>query len=521
MEFSTKDIPQADRLDKVVLAIEAISAGASSDVEIAEAIGFTPRQARYYRHAAEILGFIRNQNNHAVATEYGITLSDSPSEEKNILVKNAILKNEILRCVVNYFERENSPISEQELISFLLSIVSSDSSDARTTITRRVKTILSWLEYIEIIKEDEESYRYNDKFDPTATDLNVEDSVYPSNYSQEVDIKEERFSVFELLRKIDQNKIRMNPEFQRNLVWKPYQKSQFIESIILNVPLPPFYFRKELDGKYTIVDGLQRTSTLNDFLDSTSEQNFSLTGLNALPSLNGKYFVELSDELKTRIEDKSLLMYVLQPSVPMVVVYDIFNRINTGGTQLERQEIRNCIFIGHSTILLKRISENTIFKEAIDFGISPTRMKDREAILRCLAFQIFDYHKEYNNSMDEFLERAMKHINKMQDNQLKKLEIDFLEVLRMTTDFFGNINFRLPTDYSRGRINIAIMESVSHYFFHADKHVLNNNKEKIISKYENVLLRDEEYLGSVRYSTGSTSKVKIRFSKVHEILSSL
>ena len=74
----------------------------------------------------------------------------------------------------------------------------------------------------------------------------------------------------------------MDPEFQRNLVWKPQQMSTFIESIILNVPLPPFYFKKDLDGRFIIVDGLQRTSTLQRFINN----EFSLQGLNALPNLN-------------------------------------------------------------------------------------------------------------------------------------------------------------------------------------------------------------------------------------------
>ncbi len=520
MRFTIKDVPQADRLDKVILAVEAVYAGAAADTEIAEEIGFTTRQARYYRHAAVILGLITNQSNHAAITEKGIQLAESLPEERIYLVRKAILRNNLFRQITDFFEKQKRVVTDQDLISFLISILDTTAESDHATINRRIRTIFSWLVSVELIIEDGAGFKFNEVLDPNSEDQQEEADAYPANYTQEVDIKEERFSVFELLRKIDANKIRMNPDFQRNLVWKPAQKSQFIESIILNVPLPPFYFRKETDGKYTIVDGLQRTSTLNDFIDSDSDGNFPLTGLKALPELNGKYFVELSDELQTRIEDKNLLMYVLQPSVPMIIVYDIFNRINTGGTKLEPQEIRNCVFIGEATTLLKRIAESPVFRDAIDEGIAPTRMKDREAVLRCLAFQIFDPQRDYNNSMNEFLERAMKAINKMSRREISTLEKRFMEVLEITKDFFGESNFRLPTEFSRGRISIAIMESITRFFSKADLNNLIANKDAIVANYD-ALLTDDEYLDAVRYSTNSTLKVKARFRLTEEILSDI
>lgn len=520
MRFTIKDVPQADRLDKVILAVESVYSGASADTEIAAEIGFTARQARYYRHAAVILGFIQNQSNHATITEKGTELAEAVPEDKVPLVRKAILRNNLFQEIVHFFEKENHTITETDLVSFLLTILDTTADSDQATINRRIRTIFSWLETVEIIIEDGDGFKYNEILDLSSDDQEQQVESYPSNYTQEVDIKEERFSVFELLRKIDAKKIRMNPDFQRNLVWKASQKSQFIESIILNVPLPPFYFRKETDGKYTIVDGLQRTSTLNDFIDSDSEENFPLTGLLALPGLNGKYFPELSEELRTRIEDKNLLMYVLQPSVPMVIVYDIFNRINTGGTKLNPQEIRNCIFIGEATTILKRISESEKFRESVNWGISPTRMKDREAILRCLAFQIFDPQTEYNNSMNDFLEKAMKALNKMSKKEITELESNFMKVLDATTEIFGDSNFRLPTDYSRGRISIAIMETITRFFANSDVNYLKKNKKTLLRNYEK-LLQNEEYLEAVRYSTNSTLKVRTRFKKAESILSEI
>ena len=518
MTFTTKDIPQADRLDKVVYAVEAVNEGATSDNEIAEVIGFTSRQARYYRHAAELLGFVTNDRNHADVTPDGKKLANSTEKGKIAELKKAVVRNGFLGAVLNFIERQQAPVSALELQVYLLSITD---TEAHSTISRRISTILAWLEYLDFIIEDEASYRFNDELDSLNDENQPEESIYPVNYSQEVDIKEERFSVFELMRKLEQNKILMNPDFQRNLVWKQDQKSQFIESIILNVPLPPFYFRKERDGTYIIVDGLQRTSTLKEFLDPDVSKRFCLTGLNALPKLNDDYFQDLDDELVTRIEDKSLLVYVVQPSVPMVVVYDIFNRINTGGTQLERQEIRNCIFIGNATSLLKRLAENPIFRSAIDNGISPTRMKDREAILRCLAFEILDYENDYSNSMDDFLEKAMKRLNRMPITEVDQLEARFLNIMTLTKDYFQSRNFRLPSGASRGRINIAIMESVCNFFFKVNENFLTRNKATIVSNFYDNLLQDNDYFEAVRFSTGTTRNVKTRFSRAYQILSAV
>lgn len=515
-------VPQADELSKVITTVEAVQNDCKTDLQIADYVGFTDRQGRYYRLAAEILGLLENQNNNANLTEIGedlVILNDENRIKKIRIILRAI---PLFKKILDKIEQSDDGLSRSQIIDFLKEIIEGSES----TIIRRYSTIINWLIASLLVRLDirelpdgerETVYIINDQIDDVdfseINDLN--ESIYPVNYSKEIDIKEDRFTVFELLRKIQGEKVIMNPEFQRKLVWKQQQKSQFIESIILNVPLPPFYFKKDLDGKFIIVDGLQRTSTLQSFLNN----EFSLQGLNALRELNDSYFRDLDEALRTRIEDKSLLIYVVQPSVPMVVVYDIFNRINTGGTQLERQEIRNCIFIGESTRLLERLSNREEFKKAIDWGIPDTRMKDREAILRCIAFTILDYEKAYNNSMDEFLENAMKKLNKMFPNEISDIENNFIKIMELTFDLFGKKNFRLPTESSRGRINIAIMETI-YYFFSINMGNIEDNKEQILKNY-NELINDNEYRDSVRYSTGSSSKVKMRFNRAMGILGNI
>jgi uncharacterized protein with ParB-like and HNH nuclease domain len=231
----------------------------------------------------------------------------------------------------------------------------------------------------DVIKTDE---------DTAEEDSGDSGGLYPYDPTQaDIDIREEPQTIFDLLRKYDNGKLIIEPDFQRNRVWKPEQKSKFIESVILNFPLPPWYLNQTKEGKLIIVDGLQRTTALHEFV----KDEFKLSGLEALTKLNGYTFSELKElpgDYQTRIEDKKIYIYLIKPSVSVKVVYDIFKRINTGGTRFERQEVRNCIFSGKSSKLLKQLSEKEYFIKAIDNGISPKRMKDREVILRYLAFKL-------------------------------------------------------------------------------------------------------------------------------------
>lgn len=343
--------------------------------------------------------------------------------------------------------------------------------------------------------------------------------LYPYDPTQaDIDIRDAPHSIFELMRKYDSGRLIINPDFQRNLVWSQKQKSQFIESVILNFPLPPFYVNENREGKYIIVDGLQRTTALHQFLNN----EFSLEGLEALEHLNGKEFDDLkkiSGAYQTKIEDKKLILYVLRPSVPTEVIYDLFKRINTGGTQLERQEVRNCIFIGKATKLLNELSESEIFKRAIGNGISPERMKDKEVILRYLAFQILDYNKDYQGDISPFVEDAMRKMNKMSDEEIEKLKVNFCRVMKLTHEFFGDRNFRVPLKgkVTRGRLNIAALESIGYFFSKQSDEFLQRHKATIVKNFDRLLMNDD-FLNSVQKNTNGKDRVKTRFELAQRIL---
>ena len=117
-----------------------------------------------------------------------------------------------------------------------------------------------------------------------------------------------------------EKRIIVNPEFQRNQLWKQEQKSRFIESVILNFPLPPIYLDQNKENKYIVIDGIQRTTAHSEFFDD----KFALSYLEALPSYNGKRFSDLSEILQSKLENKKLTIFSLKPSTPLVVIYDLY-----------------------------------------------------------------------------------------------------------------------------------------------------------------------------------------------------
>lgn len=360
----------------------------------------------------------------------------------------------------------------------------------------------------QIVSSDSDTDKLEE--DPNPNGLYPYDPSYTS-----IDIEELPFSIFEYLRQLKKDRIIINPEFQRNQVWKQEQKSRFIESVILNFPLPPIYLNQNKENKYIVIDGLQRTTALSEFF----EDKFALSSLEALPAYNGKRFSDLSEILQSKLENKKLTIFSLKPSTPLVVIYDLFKRINTGGTQLNRQEIRNCIFIGKSTRLLKKLASLDVFRKVTDYGVSPKRMKDREIVLRYLSFRWGNPDSMYEGDMSGFLEGVMADINKKTDTQIQEIENDFVRVMDWVRRIWGNRCFRIPTDKTIGVVNMAVFESVCRFISYSSDEFLTEYKDDIYSRYE-ALIANNAYRDAVTRTTASKTSVANRFRLAHEILSS-
>jgi len=336
------------------------------------------------------------------------------------------------------------------------------------------------------------------------------DTVYPS---ANIKIDREQYSIFELKRRYDKGTIILDPDFQRDDVWKPKQRSELIESVLMGIPLPLIYLVERKDGRLSVVDGRQRLTTFFKFLNN----EFRLFGLRILTEkADGKKFNELDDKFQSDLEDFQLIVQIIKPPTPDRLKFDIFDRVNRGGTSLNNQEMRNALYIGKSTQILKELSENMDFKMATGHSVKPVRMKDRYIILRFLAFYIWrkgmlvDNENRpipYKSDMEDFLGNTMEYLNGIDDATEEYLKDIFTTSMKKAYTTFGEDAFRIPTKFNEKRrpVSMTLFESLSYFFTLVDHHEID-----FLSIGE--LFSQDEFYKSLTSNVDSSSMVETRFS---------
>lgn len=290
------------------------------------------------------------------------------------------------------------------------------------------------------------------------------DILYPH---AEVKVERDQYPIFQLFRKYEKGQIVLDPEFQREDVWTPKQKSELIESVLMGIPLPIFYLNESKEGKLVVVDGRQRLTTFFNYLDD----GFVLKNLRILSNLNGYKFSDLDPKLQADLEDFQLIAQVIKPPTPDRIKFDIFDRVNRGGTPLNNQEMRNALYQGKSTELLKLISQSEVFTLATQKSIKSYRMKDRYLILRAIAFylwnenQLLDANNElvqYRNDIDEFLGKAMEYLNRCSDETIIKIKNNFLQSMKNNYIVMEDNAFRrIQINGRRQPINMILFEAMT------------------------------------------------------------
>jgi hypothetical protein len=257
----------------------------------------------------------------------------------------------------------------------------------------------------------------------------------------EVEITTRHHTIDLLMNRIERHEIDLQPGFQRKAgVWDSTQKSQFIESLLLRIPIAAFYVAADPNDNWLIVDGLQRLHTLYGF---TRLQQFELTHLEFVPQFNGKTFAQLQRNIQRRISETEFVIHVIQPGAPKEVTSTIFKRINTTGLPHSPQEIRHALYQGKSVDFLKQLAESKPFKEATNNDIIDDRMTDQECILRYVAFvinPIAQYAK--HRDMDAFLSQTMATLNQAPPTLFEQLQQDFDKSMRAAFNIFGPLAFR-------------------------------------------------------------------------------
>lgn len=239
-------------------------------------------------------------------------------------------------------------------------------------------------------------------------------------YSERLDM-----SIGELLNIYKDNELEISPEFQRLFKWDNYQRTRLIESVILSIPIPPIFVVQNDDGKWELVDGLQRLSTLFSFmgqLKNSDENNWKLDEGDIIKTFKDMCFDDLSTRAKISIKRYVCRVEIISSDNDYNMRYELFNRLNTGGTKLTAQEIRNVIYrdisVEFNKFLRDRGTENTKFLELIN--ISETQEKSLfadELVLRfCALYKSGKLTKVLTKHLDMFMKQTVKETTK--DNSI-------------------------------------------------------------------------------------------------------
>ena len=335
-----------------------------------------------------------------------------------------------------------------------------------------------------------------------------------------INISQDKLPIASIAQRYREKALDLTPDFQRNRgIWSASKKSRLIESILLRIPIPVFYLAVGASDVWSVVDGVQRLSTIIDFMDG----KFKLRGLEYLNHLNGLLHVDLAVPMQRRIRETQLVFNLIERGTPEEVMFNIFYRVNTGGLPLSRQEIRHAMTPGSAREYLRRLAESGEFIRATGGSVSPTRMQDRELVLRFVAFFLNDWRQYKPTSLDSFLGQTMKRISHpMTQTERDDIEHRFNLSMNASYAIFHGEAFRKPTDRRRmSPINRALFETWSTELARyepAQLDALVLKRDSIKRRFYGILNEDHDYEESISFSTATQWRIKKRFSTVEMII---
>lgn len=350
---------------------------------------------------------------------------------------------------------------------------------------------------------DEEESR-SDPFNPKDVDIQVTTSVMDT-----------------IIKRLQHDEIELTPDFQRSPdLWGNSTQSRLIESLLINVPIPAFYFDASNDESWEIVDGLQRLSTIKNFV---VDKKLKLVGVEFLKEYEGYNFDGLPRTLQRRIEEFPITLYLIKPGTPAKMKYSLFNRINTGGLKLRAQEIRHAISQGtnggRASKFLMKLTESDSFCRVV--SIKGKRMSNCELILRHLSFVIRGI-SPYRSSMVNFLDEGMEILGNLSMDDLEELENSFLQSMDIAWELFNEHAFKKSfiEVYRNKVVNKPLFEALSAALAklsHEQGNLLIKNKSPFLDAFEE-LMKNSRFYNSISRSTANTDSVKFRFEHVNALV---
>lgn len=312
-----------------------------------------------------------------------------------------------------------------------------------------------------------------------------------------------------LAQKVKEKEITI-PEFQRRYVWPHKKSSKLIESFLLGLPVPQiFLYRENVSQTLLVVDGQQRLRSIAYFFDERFENGdkFFLQGVR--PAWEGKTYLGLNESDKRRFKNYILRATIFEQTDPKddTSIYEIFNRLNTGGMALNEQEIRNCVIHGEINPFLKDLNQNDSWRKLLGKSSPDPRMKDIEMILRFLALR--EKWKDYKKPMKDFISDFMRRHKNLDERTKSNFAELFSSVISKIYNDIGTEAYK-----RKGGINVAMFDSLT-----VGLSIVGPEKiEHLKDKYE-ILKTNDAYEEAISSSTTDVERVQSRIKLVIQTFS--
>lgn len=296
------------------------------------------------------------------------------------------------------------------------------------------------------------------------------------------------------------------PDFQRKYVWDRIKASKLIESFLIGLPVPgTFLYKQKSKSGFLIIDGQQRITSVIRFIKGTFEENvFRLK--NVHERYEGKSFSDLSEDDQFKLRGSVLRATIIQQINPLddTSIYQIFERLNTGGVNLNPMEVRQCVSYGPFVAALKKMNEDEDWRAIIGQDKIDKRLRDVELVLRCIALS--ESGAEYEKPMKGFLNKYMESHRGGDDDFVDMID-NFGRTTAYVREHLGDKPFHL-----RGRLNYGALDSIM------AATLADVAPEDLGDKFAD-LLSDADYMDSITYNTSDESVVEARLQKAVEYLS--
>jgi hypothetical protein len=306
------------------------------------------------------------------------------------------------------------------------------------------------------------------------------------------------------------------PGFQRKFVWKLPQSSKLIESFLLGLPVPSVFLFRDSEERHSVIDGQQRLKSVFYFFEgffgdedrAEKRTVFRLKGLNERSRFANHTYADLADSDQRRLRNSVLRAYIIDQLDPKddTSIYHIFERLNTGGTQLKNQEVRNCVCWGSLNDRILELNRFGTWRSIMGRPGPDRRMKDVELILR--LFALADNLGAYDRPMKDFLTTYMRQNRNPGEEFLQKKAGAFEAVTKTVVSSLGEKPFHVWAG-----LNVAVLDSVMVAFFNH----LNKTPADIRTRFSR-LVKDKAYYDLVTGATADLNNVKGRIAIADRIL---